>query len=92
MNAGVLALLGLAGLSLAVGDGVVPKLQHHLGASAFAPYMLLEGSIALLVIAAVAKWCSLQGTRVSAVSGYTKLASVRYGLLRHGRRPWLLLC
>ena len=68
VNAGVLVLLGLAGLSFASAT-VSYFAQHHLGASAFAPYMLLEGSIALLVIAAVAKWCSVQGTRVSAVVG-----------------------
>ncbi len=73
VNAGVLVLLGLAGLSFASAT-VSYFVQHHLGASAFAPYMLLEGSIALLVIAAVAKWCSVQGTRVSAVAGYAQLA------------------
>ena len=33
-----------------IGGGVV--LRHHLGAAAFAPYMLLEGSIGLVVVAA----------------------------------------
>ena len=73
VNAGVLALLGLAGLSFASAT-VSYFVQHHLGAAAFAPYMLLEGSIALQVIAAVAKWCSVLGTRVQAVAGYARLA------------------
>lgn len=58
----VLALLGLVGLSYS--SAVVSYfVRQHLGAAAFAPYMLLEGSVALLVIAAFARWTCAESTK-----------------------------
>ncbi|KAH8097400.1 cholestenol delta-isomerase [Aureococcus anophagefferens] len=55
----VLCLLGLVGLSYS--SAVVSYfVRQHLGAAAFAPYMLLEGSIMLLVVAAFSRWCSAE--------------------------------
>ena len=74
MNAGVLAPLGLAGL-FCVGD--CPTSCSTILASA-SRRALLEGSIALLVIAAVAKWCSVQGPRVRATRS-SRLGTVYFG-------------
>ncbi|EGB05858.1 hypothetical protein AURANDRAFT_66087 [Aureococcus anophagefferens] len=70
----VLCLLGLVGLSYS--SAVVSYfVRQHLGAAAFAPYMLLEGSIMLLVVAAFSRWCSAEAMmNVDVIRWYCALA------------------